>query len=380
MNKPCWVLNGTTLVMGGALQACVNFIIEAAKDECIDWRFLVSLQIKQQLLASDSTLPPDKLQVFPVSPAKNRAMRADIKQAVESISPVVVFTFFGPSYIEFNCQHVLGFADSWVLNSNKYAISTLKGLSSKIRTYLLGVYKIYWLKKADYWVVETSVAKSGLARAINCNLHDVAVIANGCHDVFRGLQVLEFSPDHFSIRLLCLSAYYPHKNFELIPEVAKALTILQPDRKFIFVLSLSLSRSEVKAISDRAVELGVADCLEFIGAVDLDKVPELYGQSHMAFIPTLLEAFSAAYSEAMTCRLPIVTSDLDFARAVCVDGALYFEPKNAQAAAKAIVECVQDANLRERTINNASLVASTLPNAYEKYMQYKEFIAKKITN
>lgn len=40
----------------------------------------------------------------------------------------------------------------------------------------------------------------------------------------------------------------------------------------------------------------------------------------------LLECFSANYPEAMKMNLPILTSDLSFAREVCGEAALYFDP------------------------------------------------------
>jgi glycosyltransferase involved in cell wall biosynthesis len=56
------------------------------------------------------------------------------------------------------------------------------------------------------------------------------------------------------------------------------------------------------------------------------------------FLPTLLECFSASYAEAMKMGLPILTSDLKFAREVCGDAAVYFDPVNAGDIAEKILE------------------------------------------
>ena len=43
-------------------------------------------------------------------------------------------------------------------------------------------------------------------------------------------------------------------------------------------------------------------------------------------MPTLVESFGLIYLEALMFRLPILTSDRDFAHWMCRDLALYFDP------------------------------------------------------
>lgn len=376
MTKPVYILNGTTLVMGGAIQACVNFIGEACQDDDIEWHFFVSPQIARQLAACDISLASESVTCFESSPAKNLAARKSVRGAVDSIDPEAIFTFFGPSYVNFKCKHFLGFADPWVLHPNEYANKLLFSVKLKIKTYLLCAYKRFWLMKANAWFVETTAAQAGLVRLANCSIDDVAVVANGCRDVFNSIEPLAFTTETKEIHLLYLSAYYPHKNFELVPHVALALKQILPAYKFIFTLSIGTDNQSVKNIEDVAKDLDVTDNVKFIGGVSLDQVADLYQQSHIAFIPTLLEVFSAAYSEAMTCGLPVVTSELDFSKSVCADTGFYFTPNDPESAAQAIIQCVQDHKRREELVGKAKLLAANLPNAKQKYSQYKQFIIK----
>lgn len=378
MTKPVYVLNGTTLVMGGAIQACVNFIGEACQDNEVTWKFLISPQIDRQLAACNIFLNSESVQCFESSPAKSLSARKSVRGAVDSIDPEAVFTFFGPSYVSFKCKHFLGFADPWVLHPNEYANKLLYSAKQKIKTYLLCAYKRFWLMKADAWFVETTAAQAGLVKLAACSTDDVAVVANGCRDIFNSIEPQALTSETKEINLLYLSAYYPHKNFELVPYVALVLKKLLPEYKFVFTLSISADNKSVKSIEDAAKANGVADNIKLIGGVSLDQVATLYQESHIAFIPTLLEVFSAAYSEAMTCGLPVVTSDLDFSRSVCIDAGFYFTPNNPEAAAQAIVQCVQDHERRNDIVKKAKLLAGNLPNANQKYLQYKQFIIKKV--
>lgn len=62
-------------------------------------------------------------------------------------------------------------------------------------------------------------------------------------------------------------------------------------------------------------------------------------------MPSLLESFSGTYLEAMHFGLPILTSDLDFAREVCHDAALYFDPWDTASIRDAILRVKNESEL-----------------------------------
>jgi len=66
----------------------------------------------------------------------------------------------------------------------------------------------------------------------------------------------------------------------------------------------------------------------------------------MMFQPTLLECFSATYPEAMKMEVPIVTTDLEFARGLCGNAAIYYSPLSARDAAGAIYKTATDKALQ----------------------------------
>jgi len=60
------------------------------------------------------------------------------------------------------------------------------------------------------------------------------------------------------------------------------------------------------------------------------------------FMPTLMECFTAMYPEAMHKEVPIVTTDLEFARGLCGEAACYYSALDADAAAEAIYKVATD--------------------------------------
>lgn len=369
-----WVLNATTLVMGGAIQACVNFISEASRDSDVNWHYFVSREIAQQLAISGFTPPASRIHIFEKSPARSPAMRTRIKKSIEELAPEVIFTFFGPAYIKFVFTHFLGFADSWALNPNPFAIAALPNQKERIKSQLLAAYKKYWLRFANYWLVETTNARQDLASILGCELARIAVVPNGCRDVFKHISAAKITPGEETINILCLSSYYPHKRLELVPYVAKTLIGMRPGLRFKFTLTVSNKVPAVAVIERTAKDLGVDNFIDFIGPVDLEDVPKLYTRSHLAFIPTVLEAFSATYSEAMACDMPIITTDLEFAHTVCGDGAYYFSPNDPESAADRITECIENDDKRNKILSAAGEISRILPDANEKYVRYKDFI------
>ena len=70
-------------------------------------------------------------------------------------------------------------------------------------------------------------------------------------------------------------------------------------------------------------------------------------------MPTLLESFSGTYVEAMYHNKPIFTSDLDFAKAVCKEGAFYFNPFDEKDILETINYAYSDKKIIEEKINIA---------------------------
>ncbi len=152
-------------------------------------------------------------------------------------------------------------------------------------------------------------------------------------------------PDFDGTTLLTISANYSHKNLEIIPKVIKYLKRKYEDFKFRFVLTLEPD----------ALNLGVnsiQENIEFIGRVDIKECPGLYKQSDFMFLPTLLECFSASYPEAMKMKVPILTSDLPFARSICGEAAEYFNPLSAESIGDKIYNLSKDKERQQELKSN----------------------------
>lgn len=370
------LLNCSTLVKGGALQAAVAFIGTAlTKGDHIKWYFVMSPNVAAELQGAGRMPQSQQMSVIKESPARSNRSRKTLQALVKAVKPDLVFTFFGPAYADIEILHLCGVADGWVTHGDQWAWRTVR--SPVEATKLLGtiLYKALMFRRADAWVTESVTAKTGLVRRLRIPEENITVVPNNCADQYIRSEAIAERPSLYgTLNILCLSAYYKHKNLEIIPAVAKELQIRCPGRQVKFVLTLPAESSGLKKILSQAAALGVDDRIVNVGPVPVSRGPELYQTCHMLFLPSVLETFSANYPEAMAMGLPIVTTNLRFARDVCGAAGAYFEPMNARDAAHTIGRLCEDEGLWKSLVAEGKRILRLLPNQEMKYELYRNCI------
>lgn len=369
------LINASNLVKGGAIQVAASFISQSLKDPAgISWHYAVSEQVATELKSLGFSAAG--MSVISESPAHSSASRKKLLVLERQLDPDVVFSVFGPVYLRFRAPHLMGVAVCWVTHSTWLAYSALPGWFRRLRAFARGIYSGYWLRFADRWVVEAENARRGMHRRLGIPLRRVAIVPNSCAEVFRDAEVppAEVPDENSVVRLVYVSAYYAHKNIEIIPEVAADLRRLAPERRFEFVVTLPESEPALATIRTKAAKLGVENSVVSVGRISLPQVIDLYRSAHICFMPSLLETFSANYPEAMSLGRPIIASDLDFAHAVCRDAAVYFDPSSSIAAANSIIDLINDRQRWRDCIEKGYQVLNSLPTSRQKHEMYVDAI------
>lgn len=142
---------------------------------------------------------------------------------------------------------------------------------------------------------------------------------------------------HHLLKLFCLTRYYPHKNLEAIVDMF--VRFRQELRDVLVILTISAddhpnARNLLRSIDEH----GLTSSILNVGPLRQQDLFAYYRHCHALFLPTLLESFSGTYLEAMQFGSPILTSDLDFARQICGDAAMYFDPWNVSNMKDILVE------------------------------------------
>lgn len=262
----------------------------------------------------------------------------------QKFKPHIVFSVFGPSYWTPKARHIMGYAIPHYVYRDSPFFQRIS-VKFKVKLIITEIIHAYFIKKnAQIYITETEDVRIRLSRRFNIPKKNIHTVSNSCHQIFNNYTYSE-KPSKECYSILTLSAFYPHKNLDIIKKVAPLLEG-KISARFILTLPKETFEKEFK---------GASDTIENIGPQPIEKCPELYQNAHLMFLPTLLECFTASYLEAFLTKTPIITSNLSFAKDICGDAAVFVNPTDPHEIAKAIIDLYNDECLQSQLIKNGLL-------------------------
>lgn len=242
-----------------------------------------------------------------------------------------VLTIFGPSLWRPRSKHLCGFARAQLLLKDSPYDHQL-GWKEKI---IHRVWNMAFRRSSRTFYTENPYISDLLKK----HFKDVKVytVSNYYNQVFDAPEKWKRSitlPSFDGITCLSVSSPSSHKNLGIIEGVVRHLRKAHPDFKVRFVLTFTPDKWPMAG--------DVRDCIVYVGKTDVSECPYLYKQADIMFMPSLMECFTATYPEAMRMEIPIVTTDLEFARGLCGNAACYYSAVDASAAAEAIYKVATD--------------------------------------
>lgn len=183
----------------------------------------------------------------------------------------------------------------------------------------------------------------------------------------------KLAPYKDKFKLFCLTRYYPHKNLESIAAMYEKYRDELRGTAVIITVEKGQHRKGDKFLRD-IERRGLNNSIINVGLLQQQELAGYYHACQALFLPTLLESFSGTYIEAMHFGLPILTSDLDFAREVCGQAAVYFDPWN--------VESIKDTVLRLKNNPQLSqeLIARGKEELQSKFLPWDEIVRDLLKN
>jgi len=201
-------------------------------------------------------------------------------------------------------------------------------------------------------IVQTHTMKNRLQAHFALNRANILVVPNA----FDPSRYTDQLPKYFveieprlnnRLPLLCCARAYAHKNLHVFTKVADILEQRSPNT-FILITTFAAADSPTA----KSLYRQIPNASEYYSGpiVNLGPIaPEhslvLHRRAWACILPTLLESFSGTYLEAMATARPILTSDRDFAREVCGNAALYFDPLDPCSIARAVMALYESPEL-----------------------------------
>lgn len=239
-----------------------------------------------------------------------------------------------------------------------------------------------WLIKRDFKRPDIVIAQTGFIRnrlEVLYDLQDVRVV-NGAGDITAentitatGQETLVYTLP-LGVRLVYPAVYYPHKNLEILLDLAGLIKNSKLHYRIVTTVSpaTDAARRFIESINERELQEVIIN----IGQVPLSQMRSLYEQCDALLMPTLLETFGLVYLEAMHRGLPVFTSDMWFSQAVCGDAAEYFDPFDAKDILRALEEVMPHPSVKSDLIEAGARRLASFPTWEENFATYQKYIGE----
>jgi glycosyltransferase involved in cell wall biosynthesis len=370
------IINCSDIKATGATQVSISFINECLRYPENNYFIFMSRTIGKQI--SKSSFPQNfKFYEFDYKPfywgGGLKSWKRLIKLESE-INPDCVFSVFGPSVWKPKGPHLMGYAYPYYVYPESPFFKMI-GIQARLKIQLHKLFHKYYLERnGKYYVCETNDVASRLPQYINCDNEKVFTITNSFNHFFINYkgneQLLLPSKEVNEFRLVTLSSFSFHKNLTILNKVIPELKRQCPSVNFKFVLTV-----DEKLFEERFDE-GVKSSIINLGRINASDCPQVYLESDAMFLPTLMECFSASYAEAMQMEKPILTSNLPFAKTVCDNAAIYFNPLNPKEIVSCIIKLSKDSDKIIELVKRGKERLATFDTAETRARKYLELCRK----
>lgn len=332
---------------GGAFQISFNFILKSLDHTDVEWYYITSQDVDDAIGEKFVHLRETHYFVFPTQPdfkGSYRTVKRQVAELEARIRPDVVYSITAPSYFTFIAPEVMRFTNPWVAHPNKYSWSTLTWYEN-IKTRLYCWNQRRMMKMTHFYITQSEATKQGIIRVTKEPSKHVRVVNNVLPATFMTMTNEPLIEDNW-INIAAVGVPVPHKNLDIIFDLLIELHNLKINN-IRFHTTIPFDHPLNQKMGKKLKAAGLMEHWVNYGRLSQQELGEMYRRCQFAFLPTLLEVFSASTVEAMYFNLPIVATSLQFNIEVLADSCLYYEPKNAKAAAAQFVKLFSDKRLQE---------------------------------
>ena len=183
------------------------------------------------------------------------------------------------------------------------------------------------LRHASAFIVQTKLMKDALIATYPAVSGKVHVISQPVPAWLLTQKLVrtrrEVSTDD-GLRLIYPAASYPHKNHKLLSAITRANADAWPVQRLVLTVGNDLNP---------APTVPWVDCVGFLSA---QQMIQAYSHVDALLFLSRDESYGFPLVEAMFVGLPIICPDLPYARILCGEQAIYFDPNHVASLKKAI--------------------------------------------
>jgi glycosyltransferase involved in cell wall biosynthesis len=180
----------------------------------------------------------------------------------------------------------------------------------------------YSLRKNSYIVVQTEWMKNAVIEQFNWNPKKISAIKPNVENIpLEKVPEIDFNDNKFHIFYPANTAKY--KNHELIINALKYIKDSKPEiyKNLIihFTFDSSLSNNINAVLINLIKDLQVDEHIKCEGKISYERVLSFYKSCDLMFFPSYIETFGLPLIEAASFGMPILATDMNYAREVIGD-------------------------------------------------------------
>ena len=223
------------------------------------------------------------------------------------------------------------------------------------------VFSVLAARRADAIIVPSAAARRDVARAYRVPKTRIHVVHHGLSPCFRPASAARRASLLAPLGLrapyvLFVGARPPRKNVETLLAALASLRASHPD--------LQLAIAGPADPADRRLHaqvrgLGLEPAVRWLGWIENEDLPALYGGALCLAYPSLAEGFGLPIIEAMASGTAVVTSNRSSMAEIAGDAAILVDPESPAALAEGLRRVAESAALREELIARGAARAAT---------------------
>ncbi len=264
------------------------------------------------------------------------------------------------------CRQAILIHQPQILYDSRYYGKVL--LRQRLRLMAVKRWVRYSLKRTQLVFCQTPIIRQRFADAFGYPLNQIKIAPNAVSEFAKvegsSIAVPELLKAKDRFTLFLLSCYYTHKNIDALITIFRRFPDQLKDVRCIITISAEQHKRAARLL--REIERrGLGDRIVNVGPLKQEELAGYFCNCDALFFPTLLESFSGTYLEAMHFGLPILTSDLDFARFICGEAAVYCDPWSPADMVDKILLLKSREQLRADLVRKGSERLSTFFKSWE---------------
>ena len=215
---------------------------------------------------------------------------------------------------------------------------------------IIKFYHAWSLKRAARIIAVSEYTKRELMKFFHVPEEKIAVVPMGYKKVCKVRETQVRLPEKF---FLFVGVVKERKNVLRIFEAFSEFKKLHSQSGYKLAIGGKSEGTYFEKVKSFSEEKGIASDIVWLGFLNDGELSYVYRRARTLLFPSIVESFGFPVLEAMSCGLPVITSDFGGPSEIgSGNSALLVDPYNANSISKVMEKIAFDDNLREKLIQS----------------------------